>query len=370
MSNNSEYINTFSHNYCFEEHVSFPLEVIWKQKVSDLHEVIARPIVVDNKVYILSSLKGGKGPFSPGILHCLNKETGQIIWEFRINERSGPVSQSCFIENQLITSTREGLIGIKNGEKVFQISLRERVLSIVPYYNGYIISTHKAVYAIDRKSNIITIFKGGTRPSTISFEDNYLLFGEKNSLFCFEINDFRLLWEKNVEEIGKYYDRIGSKTLKKDSYIKGKLRNRYIVISKDYIFCCVGIKMICLNLKSGKEIWKGDAMGDPVVSNNKVYSYCETGNFFCLNAADGNKQYNKIPATIRGLTVSLPFVSGNIFFVCANKILAINIDNGNLFWEFQSNIKDTLFFDPVFLNGRVYVGCSDGYIYCFGHNIK
>ena len=152
---------------------------------------------------------------------------------------------------------------------------------------------------------------------------------------------------------------------RRDIFALGKLSGRYAVISKNKIFCDVGNNIICLSFETGEVLWKAEAVGDSVHIDQRLVTYSTVGNFFCLNAETGEIYFKNRPTEIHGLNVSKPYVSGNIFFVGTNKIIAIDINNGNLLWDFQSDEEETYFFDPVYVDGNLFVGCSDGYLYCF-----
>jgi outer membrane protein assembly factor BamB len=363
MHRNSDYIRKFDRNYCFDEEAVLPLELEWKLKLSDANRPMSMPLIEGNNLYILSILEKIKGIYSSAVVSSINSIKGIKNWDYKIDYRSGWLSQSLLHNGVFITSTKSGIISVKDGELIFETKIGDRVISIVEQGGYFYASRPDGIYVINSSGENLKKIDVD-RPSITAAANEMIVFGSKNSLFCFSLSENKIVWEKDLEEAGRYYDKIDSRIQKKDVYVKGRLRNRFPILSEAFIYCCVGINIICLDLKNGNEIWKSEGMGDPVISGDKVLSFCETGDLFCIAKSDGSCLYKKKPSAIRGLTVSLPFLTNEFLFVCANKIMAININNGDLYWEYETK-EDSYFSDPVFVNGRLYVGCSDGHLYCF-----
>lgn len=177
------------------------------------------------------------------------------------------------------------------------------------------------------------------------------------------------IWECDLSKIGRYHDKIRSRRQKKEIYSRGALKGRYAIISGDKVFCNAGRSVICINVKNGDSLWKGEAIGDPVHMGNRLFSYDNIGTFYCLNANSGELLFKAHLTDIYCQNASMPFLTCETFFIGTNKILAIDVNDGSILWEYQSEKKGSFFFDPVYIDGHLYTGCSDGSLYCFSREL-
>lgn len=357
--------NDFSRNYYFDFETSLPRKIKWRFKSASFDRPLSQPLFHENRIWLMASLDREGKPFGPSISYEIDAETGEKTWEYKIDQTSGWVSKNCIFKHHFITATKNDIIGIQNGKiSLIAEGLSKRTKSIVCDDQYLYFSRVDGIFKINEHGELLKAFEK-RRPSAISLAENKIIFGASSSLFCLSAETMKLIWETDFSEIGKYYHETHSHMLGKDVYKNGKLSGRYAVISGDKVFCDVGRHIVCLSLETGDVLWKGEAVGDPVHVGGKLVSYSTVGNFYCLNPENGEIIFKTMPSEIHGLNASKPYVSGDIFFIGTDKIIAIDINNGNLLWDYRSDKEETYFFDPVYVDGKLYTGCSDGYLYCF-----
>jgi outer membrane protein assembly factor BamB len=365
MKNNATTISTFDRNYHFSDQVTFPLNMKWRFGTASLDRPLSQPLVYENRIWLLAALDRGGKPYGPAITYEIDALSGEKTWEYKIDQRSGWVSKNCIFKQQFITSTKDDIIGFQGGKISLKAEgLSKRTKSIVCDDQYLYYSRADGIFKINPQGELIKSFEK-RRPSVLTLSDNKIIFGASSSVLCLSAEAMEIIWEIDLSEVGKYYHETDSHMLGKDVYKSGKLSGRYAVISGDKVFCDVGRNIVCLSFETGDVLWKGEAVGDPVCVGDRLISYDTVGNFYCLNPGNGELLFKTTPTEIHGLNASKPFVSGDTFFIGTDKIIAIDINNGELLWEYQSDQEETYFFDPVFIDGHLYTGCSDGFLYCF-----
>jgi outer membrane protein assembly factor BamB len=105
--------------------------------------------------------------------------------------------------------------------------------------------------------------------------------------------------------------------------------------------------IVCLDLNSGKELWRHEGEGLPVgrnasstcaVIDGKVYSVAST-HVYCVNAEDGTEIW-KTPLTRKGPAAS-PLVADGKIIIAAGNALALDAATGTLIWEQKDAKGDT-----------------------------
>ena len=120
-------------------------------------------------------------------------------------------------------------------------------------------------------------------------------------------------------------------------------------------------------------LWKyntGDAVySSPAVVNGIVYVGSENGNFYALNAANGNQIWNYSTGATPGIWSSAA-VSGGVVYVGGGSIVyAFDANSGAVLWTYGGvfNGNQPISSSPTVANGIVYIGSSDtpqgGYFY-------
>ena len=131
-----------------------------------------------------------------------------------------------------------------------------------------------------------------------------------------------------------------------------------------------GIK--AFDRSSGQEKWtlsfKNGVEGGAALSGDKVYFGANNGQFYCVNTSDGSIVWSQ-PLHSESLTA--PLVQGGyVFHLTGNNTLhALDAKTGRSLWVKTKPVKAVMTIrtqtKPVFDNGRIYVGFSDGHFSAF-----
>lgn len=158
------------------------------------------------------------------------------------------------------------------------------------------------------------------------------------------------------------------------------------VMSNGKVFFCDHSKstpnasLHCLDLITGKEIWKARMSGygnynAPAVYGGKVYSGCFAGykpseelfrgcKFYCFNVLDGKELWKfdtKCPVICSPVVVGSSVFFGT--FDENNFIYCLDATSGSMKWKTKIGAM-VISSSPVCSNGKLYIGASDGTIYC------
>lgn len=165
-------------------------------------------------------------------------------------------------------------------------------------------------------------------------------------------------------------------------YSSPAIVNRVVYVDSDdgYVYA------LCAD--DGSTIWKYDTTAkvrsSPAVRNGVVYVSSENGAIFALNAANGAKIWNYSTDIVgSGRIASSPAsVDGVIYFGTADgSVYALKASNGNKLWNFTNPANPPINYSeqgavnlvvpafessPAVVNGVLYVGSDDGYVYALG----
>jgi outer membrane protein assembly factor BamB len=357
-------------NKCVSAEIGMPPELLWRRKIGPPESHSGAPLVTTSSVFLLNSYDGPGNPHHPAKIIALDPENGKTQWHYDILEQSGWVSRSGLADDMFITSDKNDVLGIRQGERIWKVKgLGDRTGSIVPYHDTLILSRHDGIYRLDAKTGAVTSKFAVDRPSAVAIGSDTLTFGKQwgNSLFGLNAgtDDLVLVWQQDLTGIGQYLDRTESRLKKEFVYNPGRMSTRFPVIHKEELFTGIGQDLACFDLSTGGLKWKSRGHGDPIIRNGRLYSW-SVYRFLCLDAASGQELYSQEYKYATGFGESVPLLIGRYFFVGTRHLYAFDIETGEIAWEFKSRRKSGHFWDPGYADGRLYVGCQDGYLYCFG----
>lgn len=350
-----------------DEIVNFPLKLKWKTKMG---KTTGNPVFSEGKLYSTIPLDISIG--TP-LAFALDANDGRILWNispqgleyingfaclhrsmvFFSGHRSGKhelMAVNC-IDGQMLWN-QEGI----NGE------------GLLVYRNKLIVNT-RAIYSIDPQSRkILWDYKPEYAACNPSVYDGRAVFGDSppqtmgGNLYCLDADTGESIWKRDVSKLGEYrVERVDKVEIK-----PGWFASRYPVIAEGKIYGSLGAHMCCFNIETGELIWKEEGAKTPIYKDGRLYSFvlCQ---LFCYDAKTGKIIYKKEYPEIGTFSQSLPFLAGNTFFQGTEQgLFAFDINSGEKVWEFHSKKKYAPFrSQPVFIDGRLYVGCDDGYMYCF-----
>ncbi len=355
------------------ESVHFQLRKLWKFKTS--FPMIGDPVISGKMLFIegAESSVGKKTLFPPVKVFALDADRGRPEWEYTIEGGRFAVGRNCLVDDMIITSDRKDLFALKDGKEVWKGEGLGGDWGWPVIHNGMlIVSRSKDVIMVDPwKGKLLRKFEVSSPTSVACYQDK-VVFGERTalekraSLYCIHRDTAELIWKRDVSEAGKFYDEIESRRTGKEVIRLGHFGGVFPVIDGERIYVGLERYMCCFDLETGELIWKTRGAGTPICKDGRVYSFKGTY-FFCSDATNGEAVYERHYVHEGSFLTSLPFISGDSFFVgTGTGLYAFDIRTGEKAWEFHSRKKSGIFLSqPVFIDGRLYAGCTDGYVYCF-----
>lgn len=131
-------------------------------------------------------------------------------------------------------------------------------------------------------------------------------------------------------------------------------------------------KVVALNATNMSEKWsqnsEGDIQSPLVIDNEAVYACTNNGKVIAYKKSDGSKKWEITYGT--SCTAASALNENGVLFMCGNTsdggiVMAINTSNGDIKWQSPSVSKFDNSGIALDLNGRLYVGDSDGIMTCY-----
>ncbi len=149
-------------------------------------------------------------------------------------------------------------------------------------------------------------------------------------------------------------------------------RSSPLVIADRVYVGSVHDRFMAIRKSSGKIIWQkkieGGVESSPIYFNNKIYFGANDGIFYCLDSESGKTIWS-YPVKVE--MVSQPLLVGSIvyFTTIQNTIYALKAETGEWVWYYNKGYTQKISIrgssTPVYYDGKVYAGFSDGYLYAF-----
>ncbi|HEX4458135.1 MAG TPA: PQQ-binding-like beta-propeller repeat protein [Polyangia bacterium] len=131
--------------------------------------------------------------------------------------------------------------------------------------------------------------------------------------------------------------------------------------------------MFALDVHDGQKHWDhklgGSISGQPrfVADTGLVYVGCDDGILYALDAITGETRWTY---KTRGPIASTPVFANDLLYFTSgeNRVYALDARSGKWKWQYDREAPEAFtirgYPAPLVLNGRVYVGFSDGYLAC------
>ena len=135
-------------------------------------------------------------------------------------------------------------------------------------------------------------------------------------------------------------------------------------------------KVVALDTETGEIVWEHEAedavLTAIAVQNGSITFGSRDGYVYSLQSTDGQPNWK---TDLGAPVVSSPVVTLNTVYAATKNgyIYALSNDDGKMQWEFDTRIINRnieLYSSPAVAKGRLYIGSSDRYIFCFGDDEK
>lgn len=193
----------------------------------------------------------------------------------------------------------------------------------------------------------------GSRATPFINEDKVYTFGRSGDLVCWQLEDGKLLWRKNVKDEGGVEPSWGFSTtpLVFDNMVIVQGGGNALVIAYDKL--------------TGDVLWKSmegevgysAAITMSIENENKLLIYHGKG-LSCLNPSDGKVLWTVQWPTEYGVNATTPIVFNDIIFHTAGykmgcQAIKVTKDDGySVIWK--SNVLEAQHSDPILVDGYIY----------------
>jgi outer membrane protein assembly factor BamB len=314
------------------------------------NEIYCAPIIIDKILYTVSW--GGK-------ISAIDINNFNIIWEQEI----GVGSSSPLIKgDNIYIGSNNGLFAFnkKTGEIVWENNFVS--ISTKPAYSGnnlFCGSNDGNMYAFNSQNGDLkwTYQTDYEIYSSPIIKDNCLYFGSNDGFFyAVNIENKELIWKYKTD---------------------GPIDSSPVIINDDIVFGSWDSNLYSLNLLNGRLNWKFSTGwgidSKPLYHDNKIYLGSEDNNFYSIDSETGKLTWM---FSTNGGIKSSPAIYGNLIFFGSSdgKIYALDSLTGDLKWSSSPdyyikgiyNYKTKPIVAPLVVdNGKVYVGSTNGKIYCY-----
>jgi len=325
-------------------------ELLWKFETDGGIE--SSPAVVAGKIYI-----GSKD----GSVYCLDAQTGVKKWKF---PTGGDISSSPLVaKGKLYIGSGDKklyCINAEYGMEQWNFSAGRGILSSPKLYKDkiYFGADDGKIYSIHQTNGTeawnFSISQGGSVWSTPAIKDNLLYIGDSSGrLVCLDAKTGEFIYDILTD--GDLYSSV--------------------MISGDDILFSSGIdrSLYRYNGKTGQLVWEFKAGTDmytsAIAGDDKIF-FSDYEFIYCIPSVDPDDNKLISPGEViwkfeaenfEGASSPL-ILSDQLVIGMGDTLFSINYENGTREWEFKTS--GTIVASPVFSGGNLYIGSTDGYMYC------
>ncbi len=325
-------------------------ELLWKFKTDGGIE--SSPAVVSGKIYF-----GSKD----GSVYCLDAQTGVVKWIF---PTGGDISSSPLVSKAKLYigsgDKKFYCINAEYGIEQWNFSAGRGIMSSPKLYKEkiYFGADDGNIYCLHENNGTMawnySISFGGSVWSTPAIKDNLLYIGDSSGrLVCLDAKSGEFIYEIITD--GDIYSTV--------------------MIEGDDILFSSGIdrSLYRYNGKTGQIVWEFKAGTDMYTSagmNKDRIFFSDYEFIYCIPFEDPDDNKIISPGEVIWKFEAENFEGGSspliisdiIVIGMGDSLFSINYENGTEEWSFKT--AGTIVASPVFSGANLYVGSTDGYMYC------
>lgn len=350
---------------------------------------------------------------SPNNYHTIDQKKtinevkkSSILWtyETKADELGNAVYSSPAISDNILYATSWNgeifALDEKTGRKIWEKNIGwSSASSPIIFDDTVYIGSSDGLYALDKESGDIRWESdgiGAVSSKPVFSEGFVYCSSHDNNVYAFNSDDGDLKWK--FETKGEIYSSpvinknvlyVGSNDgcLYAIDAKNGEIKWRYKtgrsvcsspLVSNDFVyFGSWDNNLYSLDAKTGKLKWRFTAGwgidSSPVVYKDTIYVGSEDNNMYALDVDDGTLKW--FFSTDGGIKSSPTVYGGFVFFGSSDgRFYALNAEDGSLEWSVAPDyhiegiynyVTKPIVSSPVVYNRRVYVGSTNGKIYCF-----
>lgn len=264
------------------------------------------------------------------------------------------------------------------------------------YYFG---SADSYVYCLDAPSGACVWYYPNhhcVKGSIATFGDRIYHGGRDNKIHCYTL-DGQMVWEtrtgNDMDSSPVVFDGLGfiggedhyaycfdpatGRIVWKHGPTRGSIENSPCVTDKGVLFGSSASELLCLERKTGKQIWHADTMGDtdstPAYHDGRIFvgsatgDSNETGHLWCFDSATGKSIWHVPFARGFWASPSLNTGVGRLYIGNADGwFYALKLSDGSVVWK--RNLRARIWGSAAVSDGCCVVGVRDGRLWCLNED--
>lgn len=330
-------------------------EPVWVFEPTEKGEVLSSPLVVGNRVFVAVHHRQGFTQY--GRIYALDRDTGNVIWEFDDDGALKPIFSSptnggdvLYIGEGYHTDRDSKLfcIDLATGKKRWEFATTSHTESTPATDGVHVVfgAGDDGVYCVDAKTGAKKWQYTGT--NGLHVDANILLHQgrvyagsgtsqrrKENRIFCLDVTNGQEIWGEKVE-----YSAWGSPNTD-GTNVFFPTGNGTMSVNRDPK---AGL-LLCRDAKSGKPVWEralpNSIVVQPAVDRETLYVGCHDGHCYAIDRSTGDIVWkvqtgSQILATVaisqhpKTKRTEVVYVQNHV-----GRMLALSPWNGQLMWSLE-----------------------------------
>ncbi|MBS7253881.1 outer membrane protein assembly factor BamB family protein [Flavobacterium branchiicola] len=319
---------------------SFDLEsetIVWTVKATNAYtEMCANAVTLqDGVVYV---------PFINGEVFAIDNQTGSIFWKSKLGSSADQVllkdqtptinDGKLFITTQSDISTIYAL-DIKNGSLIWKHKLDapDNHLSVLYLDNKVFAQSGNSLYSFEANTGKVIYqktFEEALTGKPVTDGENIFVANDKNVLFALSPNKPDIVWEFKFDEN------------------QFSIKQRIFCVDKKIYFAAQGTNVssvYCVDSKAGTQVWKTDFKDDNIeyitYENDNLWGYTRKPKLFQMHLDNGDLLMDKKLTTLPISNIEFPTDDNLLLYYCDAGLIQydLNEQDENMFYM-RTSIKE------------------------------
>jgi outer membrane protein assembly factor BamB len=345
--------------------------LVWSFPAEDKGNILSRPVVGGERVYVTVAMNGGGGDRRWGILYCLDRATGEKRWGFTDERRLLPVrSTPCLSDGRLyfgagLPDSKEGslyCLEAATGEKQWQFRTESPIASDPCAAGGKVFfgAGTEGIYCLDAATgDKLWQFDQVRSDGGPAVAGHHLYTGGssggRHEILCLDAATGQPVWRTAVDLPLRAVPRCAG------GLVFAGLGGGTLTRSADRPAGAV----LCLEAATGRRVWRYDVpdgvLVQPVVDQGSVYFVSRDRHCYALDLREGKLRWAR---DVGSPVVAAPALAGPYLLVAASGglVYRLRADTGEVQGSYDvakyTRAKPWLLSSPTPEGGYVWFGAG------------